>query len=111
MPANGRRDLMRRLKVNGRQSSFPGVKRPKREAEHSYVHESLFLLYMGCSIKDRTSTSTDDDHVQRVRAVIRGNRRLTVREVVNEVGISIGSCHQILTEKLHMRRISAKFVD
>jgi len=42
--------------------------------------------------------------------VIRGNRRLTVREVANEVGISIGSCHQILTEKLHMRRISAKFV-
>ena len=58
----------------------------------------------------RPSTSTDDDHVERVRAVIRGNRRLTVREVANEVGISIGSCHQILTEKLQMRRVSAKFV-
>ena len=58
---------------------------------------------------ERPSTSTDDDHVERVRAVIRGNRRLTVREVANEVGISIGSCHQILTEKLHMCRISAKF--
>ena len=55
----------------------------------------------------RPSTSTDDDHVQRVRAVIRRNRRLTVREVANEVGISIGSCHQILTEKLQMRRVSA----
>ena len=33
----------------------------------------------------RPSTSTDDDHVERVRAVIRGNRRLTVREVANEV--------------------------
>jgi len=41
--------------------------------------------------------------------VIHGNR-LTVREVANEVGISIGSCHQILTEKLKMRRVSAKFV-
>ena len=44
------------------------------------------------------STSSDDDHLERVRDVIRGNSRLTVREVANEVGISIGSCHQILTE-------------
>jgi len=58
----------------------------------------------------RTSTSTNDDHVERVRAVIRGNRRLTVREVADEVGISIGSCHQIGTEKRLMRRVSAKFV-
>jgi len=41
----------------------------------------------------RPSTSTNDDHVERVRAVIRGNRRLTVCEVADEVGISIGSCH------------------
>jgi len=58
----------------------------------------------------RLSTSTDDDHVERVRAVIHRNRRLTVREVADEVGISIGSCRQILTEKLQMRRVSAKFV-
>jgi len=46
----------------------------------------------------RPSTSTNDDHVARVRTVIPGNRRLTVREVADEVGISIGSCHQIFTE-------------
>ena len=57
----------------------------------------------------RPSTSTNDDHVDRVRALIRGNRRLTVRDVVDEVGISIGSCHQIFTEKLQMRRVSVKF--
>jgi AraC-like DNA-binding protein len=56
------------------------------------------------------STSTNDDHVKRDHAVIRGSHRLTVREVANEVGISIGSCHQIFTEKLHMCRVSAKFV-
>jgi len=58
----------------------------------------------------RPSTSTNDDHVERVRAVIHGNRRLTVREVADEVGISIGSCHQIFAEKLQMHRVSAKFV-
>jgi len=42
--------------------------------------------------------------------VIRGNRRLTVREAANKVGISIGSCHQIFTEKFQMRHISAKFM-
>jgi len=41
----------------------------------------------------RPSTSTNDNHFERVRAVIRGNRRLTVREVADEVGISIGPCH------------------
>ncbi len=42
--------------------------------------------------------------------MIRGNRRLTVREVANEVGIGIGSCHQILTAELQLRRVSEKFV-
>jgi len=37
----------------------------------------------------RTSTSMDDDHVEKVLAVIRQNRRLTVREVAEEVGICI----------------------
>jgi len=58
----------------------------------------------------RPSTSTNDDHVERVRAVISGDRRLTVREVADQVGISIGSCHQIFTVKLHMRRVSTKLV-
>jgi len=58
----------------------------------------------------RPSTSTNNDHVKRVRAVIRGNHRLTVQEVADELDISIGSCHQILTEKLQMHRVSAKFM-
>ena len=58
----------------------------------------------------RPSTSTNDDNVERFRAVICGNRRLTGRDVANEVDISIGSCHQIFTEKLQMRRVSVKFV-
>ena len=41
------------------------------------------------------STSTNDDHVETVRVVIRGNRLLTARKVADEVGISIGSCHRI----------------
>jgi transposase len=35
----------------------------------------------------RPSTLTNDDHVERVRVVIRGNRRLTARDVADEVDI------------------------
>lgn len=58
----------------------------------------------------RPSTSTNDENIDAVRSVIRANRRLTVREVAEEVGISIGSCHEILTVKLGMHRVSAKLV-
>ena len=36
--------------------------------------------------------------------------RLTVQEIVAEVGISTGSVHFILTEDLNLQRVSAKFV-
>ena len=42
-------------------------------------------------------------------AVICQNRRLTVREVAEEVGNCKSSCHPILTEKRKMRRVAAKF--
>jgi hypothetical protein len=59
----------------------------------------------------RLSTSTNDGHVERVRAVIRGKLRLTVRDVAEEeVGISKESCHQIFTEKRQIRLVSAEFV-
>ena len=58
----------------------------------------------------RRSTSRNDNHVERVHAAVHGNCSLTVQEVADKVGIRIGSCHQILTEKLQMRCISAKFV-
>jgi hypothetical protein len=35
---------------------------------------------------------------------------LTIREIADEVGISTGSAHSILTEDLHMCRVVAKYV-
>ena len=58
----------------------------------------------------RPSTSKTDDNVAKVRDVIRSNRRLTVREVAEEVSISKIVCHEILTENLGMNRVAAKFV-
>ena len=52
----------------------------------------------------------DDDHIEKVLAVFRRNRRLTVREVAEVVGICKSSCHLILTDKLKMHRVVANFV-
>ena len=38
------------------------------------------------------------------------NRHLTVHEIAKELGISVDFCHEILTEKPEMHRISAKFL-
>lgn len=40
----------------------------------------------------------------------KNDHRLTVCELAEEVGISIGSFHEILTENLHMRRVATKYV-
>jgi len=58
----------------------------------------------------RSSTSMDVYHVEKVFVVTLQNRRLTVREVAEEVGICKSSCHLILTEKRKIRRVAAKFV-
>ena len=38
------------------------------------------------------------------------NRRITIREVAEDVGISVGSCHAILSDILGLKRVAAKFV-
>ncbi|XP_015367479.1 PREDICTED: putative uncharacterized protein FLJ37770, partial [Diuraphis noxia] len=58
----------------------------------------------------RPSTSKTNDIISLVRDKIRSDRKLTVREVANEVGISIGTCHSILSDELGMKRVSAKLV-
>ncbi|UYV70186.1 hypothetical protein LAZ67_7002112 [Cordylochernes scorpioides] len=58
----------------------------------------------------RPSTSTTDEKINQVEKMILANRRITVREVAEELNISIGSCHSIFINDLGMRRVAAKFV-
>ncbi|UYV73491.1 hypothetical protein LAZ67_10003698 [Cordylochernes scorpioides] len=41
----------------------------------------------------RPSTSTTDEKINEVEKIILANRRITVREVDEDLNISIGSCH------------------
>jgi len=58
----------------------------------------------------RPSTLTDYVHIDAVLHLILQNHRLTIREIAEDVGISFGLCQAILTEKLNMQRVAAKFV-
>ncbi|KAG5331324.1 SETMR methyltransferase, partial [Acromyrmex charruanus] len=58
----------------------------------------------------RPSTSTTDENIDEVKKIVLANRRITVREVAEDLNISIGSCHSIFTNDLGMRRVAAKFV-
>ena len=48
--------------------------------------------------------------IDRVRQIIREDRRRTIDEVSMLVGIINGTCHKILTEDLKTRRVASKFL-
>ncbi|UYV85014.1 hypothetical protein LAZ67_X004253 [Cordylochernes scorpioides] len=56
----------------------------------------------------RPSTSTTDEKINEVEKMILANRRIAVREVAEDLNISIGSCHSIFINDLSMRRVAAK---
>ncbi|UYV77429.1 hypothetical protein LAZ67_15000998 [Cordylochernes scorpioides] len=58
----------------------------------------------------RPSTSTTDEKINEVEKMILANRRITVKEVAEDLNISIGSCHSIFINDLGMRRVAAIFV-
>ena len=54
-----------------------------------------------------SSTSISNDKIDEVRTML---CTLTVCEIAEELGISVGICHEMLIGKLNMHRISATFV-
>jgi hypothetical protein len=57
-----------------------------------------------------TRTSKSTENVEKIWEFIQGDRRRTIHELADTVGISYGVCQEILTENLNMHRIDAKFV-
>ena len=55
-------------------------------------------------------TSTTDENVEKVKEMVMNDRRITIREVADDVGISIGSSHEIFSNMLGMKLVAAKFV-
>ena len=55
-------------------------------------------------------TAVTDDDIEKVRDVIRKDRRLSVRAVDEEVSLDRESVRRILREELNMRKFCAKMV-
>ena len=51
-----------------------------------------------------------DENIETVKKMILDNRRITIREVADNVGISFGSFQRIFTDILGMKRAAAKMV-
>lgn len=59
----------------------------------------------------RPKTSTDADHVKEIKDLVLENRRLSVRDIANIVGISkIGSVNTILKDVLSLKRVKSRLV-
>ena len=55
------------------------------------------------------STSKTQENVEKVSKMIRSKRRLTIKEISDDLNVSYDSVQNILTTDLNMRRVSAKF--
>ena len=58
----------------------------------------------------RPSTSKTDDNVERVRSLVRSDRRLTLRMISSELNLNRFTVHEILTQDLGMRKMCAMMV-
>ena len=58
----------------------------------------------------RHSLTTAPENIQRVRLAIEGDRRLTVRELENDLGIPKTTVWEIFNKILGMTRVCAKFI-
>ena len=58
----------------------------------------------------RPNTSTNDERIEAVKKIILNNRRITIRDVADNVGISFGSGQAILADVLGMKRAAMKIV-
>jgi AraC-like DNA-binding protein len=54
-------------------------------------------------------SNSRNDVINQVRTLVKHDRRITVRELAHEVGVSTGSVYTILTADLGLR-VSAKFI-
>ncbi|PSN53698.1 hypothetical protein C0J52_02226 [Blattella germanica] len=60
--------------------------------------------------KFKRGVTKPQENVDRVREIVLNDKRITIQEISDALGLSFGSVQNISTDDLNMRRIAAKFV-
>jgi hypothetical protein len=58
----------------------------------------------------RFTSCTIPEIVTQIQELFLQDRRRTIHDIAEDVGIGYGTCHRVLTEELDMNRVAAKFV-
>ena len=58
----------------------------------------------------RPTRCTTPETAARIQELVRQDRRLTIRDIAEEVEVGYGTCQRVLTEELGMHCVAAKFV-
>ncbi|UYV71750.1 GLYR1 [Cordylochernes scorpioides] len=51
-----------------------------------------------------------EENKLKIKEIVKSNRRISIKDLSSETGLSVGLCHQIVTKDLDMIRTSSKFV-
>jgi len=63
------------------------------------------IAAMITALGDCLGTATTIDNVARANEIIQSNPRVTIDEIAETIGISFGSAHEIITERLEYRSL------
>jgi len=104
----------------GKSATVTYEKLQRAYGEHSLSRKQVFRWHKSFlegreQVEDKPSvgtpaTSKTDDSVERVRSLMRSDRRLTLRLISSELHLNRFTAHQILTQDLDMKKVCAKMV-
>ena len=60
--------------------------------------------------RERPTTSKNNEKIDFIRNLVKEDGRLTVYQIAETVGISVGSAHSILHDDLYLSKLSARWV-
>ena len=73
--------------------------------------KEIFFLIDGLLVTNHTLISCSNRYEwKKVKEIVMNDRWFTIREVADDVVISIGSWHEIFSNFFYIKRVSAKFV-
>ena len=75
-----------------------------------YLRNEISVILLISERYGQPSTSTDDQHVNKVKKLVLKNRWLTVKDLTDMMGISEGSVKALLKDYLGLRKVKSGLV-